>query len=56
MFDNSQEQQCQAGAAVLEEFIFDGAPRVSSRDFQGENLRPGFHWLCPAIALLKELF
>ena len=42
MFDDSQEQQCQVGAAPLVEFIFGGAPRVPSRDFLGENLRSSF--------------
>ena len=56
MFGNSQEQQCEEGAAALEEFIFGGAPQVPSQDFQGENLRYSLHWLCLAIALLKVLF
>ena len=44
-----------SGGGNTGEFIFGGAPRMPSRDFQGENLRSGLHWLCLAIALLKEL-
>ena len=42
--------------ATLQDYIFGGALRVPSRDFQGESLRSDLHWLCLAMALLKELF
>ena len=44
------------GAATLADFIFGGAPRVPSHDFQGKNLGSDLHQLYLAIALLKELF
>ena len=56
VFDDLQEQHWQVGAATPEEFKFGGAPRVSSLDFQGENLMFALHWLCLAMALLKVLF
>jgi hypothetical protein len=37
MFDNFLEQQRQVELAALEDIIFYGAPRVLTRDFQGEN-------------------
>jgi hypothetical protein len=43
----------QVGVAALD-LICDGAPRVQSREFQGESPRSDLHWLY--MALPKALF
>ena len=44
-----------SGGGRLEDFIFCGAPRVSSRDFWAENLRFGLQWFVHGNCLVEGI-